>query len=1167
MDAEKLRFARDKLTRVFRYLEALNQHRNPAKRQIREQLWNLWLHDLPDHPSIKRGGNKPGASKVAGAESQNGKSHSGSFVLKAQRPSLTLPPTPPLEIAEWLEAGWDDPSRDSSVLESRREPEENIESRIARFADNSARPVAFQRWKALRDDWANSERPARASMKIFETLYALYGRIDREAERVELVLGDGILSWRRPEGGIYPPILLQRLQLQFNASVPEFTLSEADHPAELYSALFQSMADVDGRAIGRCREELEQEGFHPLFNGSASGFLKRLVVQLSPRGEFIEDGAPDSEQIDPRIGRDPVVFLRARTLGFSAAIEGILADLRTREDLPWSLLNIVGEESPIPDAGETGPPENSSELTDAEVLLSKPANPEQIRIAKQLEAHGGVLVQGPPGTGKTHTIGNLIGHLLAQGKSVLVTSHTTKALRMVRHHIVPELRPLCVSVLESDLDSRKQLESAVGSIAERLSRADAGSLEMQAKKLESERLDVLKKLDEIRNQLMEARADEYRDIAIGGKSWAPADAARQVMQEKEARGWIPGPVAAVAPLPLSPGELADLYRSGVSISREDEHELSGHLPELHDLPRAEDFEASVSERNRLGMEELDLRSDLWEAGAAQSSPGEIEGLAAALVQAVEPLSGKDKWKLAAVYAGRYGDVHRQPWDQLISFVRLVHREAANAQESFVKYGPESENSALKEQERIAGEILAHLEGGGKLGAFTLFTHKSWSQFLEQTKVNNTRPHLPEHFQALRQLLRLRGLREDLGARWDRQVATLGTPRSSEMGEELEKTLMQYCDSIEDCLDWQEHMWLPLQQQLKDIGFRWDKFLAEQPAVVGSEGELARIHIAVTDALLPILDSRFKKLKLLQLEEEFRDLKSRLKLAARVAKASKAIAQLFAAVNDENSNRYREAYGRLLELKSKQADLELRRALLAKLETAAPAWAGAIRNRTGVHGRSEPPRDAASAWTWRQLNDELDRRSGVSLQALQAKSEKLGEQLRRVTVELIDKRSWSSQARRTSSRQRQALVGWLDTIRRIGKGHGVRVSLLRAEAARKMSECRGAVPVWVMPLSRVVENFGPHTTRFDVVIIDEASQSDVMALVALYLGKAVLVVGDHEQVSPSAVGQDLGIIQNLIFQYLPGIPNSDLYDGQISIYDLARQSFGGTTCLVEHFRCV
>ena len=1166
MDAEKLRVARDKLTRVFRYLEALNQHRNPAKRQIHEQPWSFWLRDLPEHPSIQRGAARDSASKTKNGDSQSAE-EGANYVLKVQRPRLTRAPEPSEEIAAWLEDGWDDPSNALTFKQTLGE-EKNAEPRIVKFADDPARTASVEHWKLLRSEWVKAEKPARAAMKIFESLYALYGRIDREAERVDLVLGDGILSWRRADGGIYHPILLQRLQLQFDASVPEFTLSEADHPVELYSALFQSMNDVDGRAIGRCREELEQGGFHPLINGSTSGFLMRLAVQLSPRGEFLEGRAPDAEVNDPCIGRDPVLFLRSRTLGFAAAIEGILADLRTREDLPWSLLNIVGEESPIPEAGDPNPSTSGSVQADGNVLLSKPANPEQIRIAQQLEENGGVLVQGPPGTGKTHTIGNLVGHLLAQGKSVLVTSHTTKALRMVRNHIVPELRPLCVSVLESDLDSRKQLESAVGSIAERLSRADASSLEMQAKKLESERVDLLKKLDEIRNQLTEARADEYRDIAIAGRSWAPADAARQVVEEKEAHGWIPGPVAAVAPLPLSPGELADLYRTGVSISREDEHELSGHLPELHDLPRAEDFEASVSERNRLGMEDLDLRSDLWESGAAQSSPGEIEGQAAALAQAVEPLSGKEKWKLAAVYAGRYGDVHRQPWDQLISFVRVVHREAANTQELYVKYGPEApDNSAVKEQERIAGEILAHLEGGGKLGSFTLFTHKSWSQFVEQTRVNDTRPRLPEHFHALRQFFRLQGLREDLCARWDRQMATLGTPHSTEMGEEVEKTLMQYCDSIEECLGWQDHTWLPLQRRLEDIGLRWDKFLAEQPAVVGSDGELARIHVAVTNALLPILDSRFKKLRLLQLEEEFRDLKSRLKLAARVAKASKVIGQLLAAVSDEDSNRYREADERLLELKSKQADLDLRRALLAKLETAAPAWAGAIRNRTGVHGRSEPPRDPAFAWTWRQLNDELDRRASVSLEVLQAKSEKLREQLRRVTVELIDKCSWSSQARRTSSRQRQALVGWLDTIRRIGKGHGIRVAILRAEAAKKMSECRGAVPVWVMPLSRVVENFDPRTTRFDVVIIDEASQSDVMALVALYLGKTVLVVGDHEQVSPSAVGQDLSVIQNLIFQYLRGIPNSDLYDGQISIYDLARQSFGGATCLVEHFRCV
>ncbi|HEX4545101.1 MAG TPA: AAA domain-containing protein [Candidatus Acidoferrum sp.] len=1171
MDSDKLRVAREKITRVFRYLEALNQHRNPPKREIRDQLWHLWLHDLPAHPAIREGAPKssPASAKAKGTGGQSAENAgSASFVLRVQRPRLSRPPEPPDELAGWLEPGWDDPANPVSVLDSRKESRENGETRMPEFAAEPTRPAALRRWTLLREEWARNEKPARAAMRIFETFYSLYGRIDREAERVELVLGDGILSWQRAEGGIFHPILLQRLQLQFDASVPEFTLSEADYPVELYSALFQSMADVDGRAIGRCREELEQGGFHPLFNGATSTFLKRLVVQLSPRGEFLEERAPVGEQSDPRIGRDTVIFLRARTLGFAAAIEGILADLRTREDLPWSLLNIAGEESPVPDPAEADPSGNGCAQAEAAVLLSKPANPEQIRIARQLEEHGGVLVQGPPGTGKTHTIGNLIGHLLAQGKSVLVTSHTTKALRMVRHHIVPELRPLCVSVLESDLESRKQLESAVGSIAERLSRADAGSLDEEARRFEAQRLDLLRKLEDLREQLSDGRADEYRDIAMSGRTWAPADAARKVTEEKETLGWIPGPVAAVAPLPVTPAELTDLYRTNVSVSREDEMELSGHLPEIHDLPRPEDFEASVSERNRLGIEDLDLRGDLWQSGACQGPPEELAALAAQVAQAVEPLTGKEKWKLAAVYAGKYGGAHRQPWEQLVSSIRLVHREAANAQESLVKHGPQLTDPANQEdQQRVAGEILAHLAHGGKLGSFTLLTHKAWSQFIEFAKVNNSHPRLAEHFDALYKLAHLQSLRRDLSRRWDRQMASLGTPPSAHLGEEIEKTLMQYCDSIEDCLGWHERTWLPLQQQLADLGFRWEKFLAEQPAVIGPEGELARIGKAVRSALLAILDSRFQKLKLLQLEEEIRELKTQLKLASRAAKASKVIAHLLKAVQDEDSGEYREAYEGLLELKSRQADLDLRRTLLSKLESAAPAWATAIRNRTGVHGRGEPPRDPTAAWLWRQLNDELDRRAGVSLEALQSKSEKLREQLRRVTVDLIDRRSWSSQARRTSPRQRQALVGWLDTIRRIGKGHGIRVSLLRAEAARKMSECRSAVPVWVMPLSRVVENFDPRVTRFDVVIIDEASQSDVMALVALYLGKTVLVVGDHEQVSPSAVGQDLGIIQNLIFQYLPGIPNSDLYDGQISIYDLARQSFGGTTCLVEHFRCV
>jgi len=57
MDFEKLRIARDKLTRVFRYLEERTNTAIPRKRQIHEQPEPV-VHGLPSHSTIKRGSGK-----------------------------------------------------------------------------------------------------------------------------------------------------------------------------------------------------------------------------------------------------------------------------------------------------------------------------------------------------------------------------------------------------------------------------------------------------------------------------------------------------------------------------------------------------------------------------------------------------------------------------------------------------------------------------------------------------------------------------------------------------------------------------------------------------------------------------------------------------------------------------------------------------------------------------------------------------------------------------------------------------------------------------------------------------------------------------------------------------------------------------------------------------
>src|SRR5437868_11296436 len=75
-DEKSQRIGRERIARVFRYLKALNEHRNPAKRDLSEQPWTLWFRNLPDHPSIQR-------RLVNGKEVEE-----DDFVLKVGRPTL-----------------------------------------------------------------------------------------------------------------------------------------------------------------------------------------------------------------------------------------------------------------------------------------------------------------------------------------------------------------------------------------------------------------------------------------------------------------------------------------------------------------------------------------------------------------------------------------------------------------------------------------------------------------------------------------------------------------------------------------------------------------------------------------------------------------------------------------------------------------------------------------------------------------------------------------------------------------------------------------------------------------------------------------------------------------------------------------------------------------------
>ncbi|TAK29531.1 MAG: hypothetical protein EPO21_21355 [Chloroflexota bacterium] len=152
-------------------------------------------------------------------------------------------------------------------------------------------------------------------------------------------------------------------------------------------------------------------------------------------------------------------------------------------------------------------------------------------------------------------------------------------------------------------------------------------------------------------------------------------------------------------------------------------------------------------------------------------------------------------------------------------------------------------------------------------------------------------------------------------------------------------------------------------------------------------------------------------------------------------------------------------------------------------------------------------------------------------------------------------------------QRQHLVAWSKAVRSIGKGTGKYAPLHRRNAREHMNECRSAIPAWVMPIYRVAETIRPGRDLFDVVIIDEASQSVPEALLLAYLARKLVVVGDDKQISPEYVGIDREDVNHLRARYLGDMPHSDAFGVDQSFFDLAEIRCQGRICLREHFRCM
>ena len=1153
-----------KVLKLIDYIRQVCALRQNIVRGIKNEVWSLFVDELPVDP--KR------ICTYAPGEREDG------VLLEVAKPEFTPCPELPFDLLGWIRT----PNyRDFAVADiEAREEKLRHDSRLGdvmeRFVDSGVRLAALEKWKRQRTLWRSGEMVKSRTQKLFMELYEIYDRCRKDPEGLELVIGNAMFL-SGLDSAVNHPLLLKRVQLHYDRQ-GKMQVREADYPTEIYMDMFQDMPGVEPEGLREFAALVEERDIHPWAEGMEA-FLTEAAGVLTPNCRYA-DNRFDILPTDWYLTYSrQVLFLRRRSAGMERGIASLLDYIDKNGDVPEALTRIV-DPAAAPEQAEPF----SLNLADIrgeaeEILLTKEANAEQLAIARKIENSPAVVVQGPPGTGKTHTIANLLGHFLAQGQHVLVTSAASKALSVLKEKLPAGIQDLCVSLIG---DAKADMLHSVQGICERLSQDNPEELGKDALRLQEKRRAILSELDRLRSSLeqiqrLEAKRDYFE---LGGKVWSLSRMAAFIHDHQELDGIVPGEVAAV-PLPLTEGELERLYGSNAVFDAVSLKEVGENLPARSELlPPSE--AADILTRTAKDQAEMQgLLAGLQEAAVDSNgrlvkkgqlvAPGDLsrERLLAAqkLYATVDFAILDEKWAQEAILAGKLGGAHMEVWQMLERAIARVGQLKGQTMtrlfgHEFAYTGKRALNQELIQ---TLAEMADAFAADGRLSWWTKMRHQQWGRIAREFVIDGHGLESGQDCQLALQYVALQQARQEAVRKWEQLLVPFGMMSCEELakiGDDLDDLLAARFRQVMGLVHWQKDFWAELMLILRQAGVDAELIYSPNP--------FATPHEEMTEQLRWLREDYPAWQKLLLMQESRQDEADKLYTTKRSLGASDGALsyEFMTALNSSDAEAYAAAYDKLLRYEDLLPAYYERLDLMERLSAAAPAWAQAIAAQVGEPEGSKAPAEAGQAWLYAQFKRELGALPQLDVQKISGDIGRLTQELHQVTAKLAEKLAWQKLLENVSGTDLQAsLVGWSKAVVKIGRGKGRYAARHIKEARECMLEAQGAVPAWIMPLARVWQNLNPASPKFDVIIIDEASQADITALPLLYFGKKVIIVGDDKQVSPAAVGVTAADITHLQSVTIEGvIKHASLYTMDTSLYDIAQMNFTARM-LTEHFRCV
>jgi len=1037
--------------------------------------------------------------------------------------------------------------------------------------------------------WSKSEQPIRESIGIYGKLFTLKQQLEGGIvdAPVELVWGTGVATWRLQGKTIRLPLITKAVELSLNEKTMAIELRPRDMEPQIELRIY---SDSDNPNVRSVREKAEDfwanstEEFSPFESETFEPILKQAATLLDPKGVYIPDEEDQANSGNVPAAEDFlqvtdtwVIFARPRGASiFVQDLERFKVALKSMDNgaaIPNALAAIVTDPS-----NEVAPVQlpsfrglssvGSGDSASRDLFFPMPFNDEQVRIAQLLEVSDGIVVQGPPGTGKSHTIANIICHYLAEGKRVLVTSMRDPALSVLQDKLPEDIRPLVVSLLTSEREGMKQFQFAIERIASIAQSADKQGLERSIREEEEiiERLHSNIALCDRR--IAEWARKNLTAIDLDGEMIDPAAAAEEVVANVDDAGWLEdklGITPNFTPI-FDDGDIVALREARSKVAA-DLGCIDCTLPSNDSLPSIRE----ALETHKLLKELNGLETEIDDGALPALFRDDDEGIAAARVilskldardELISQISGEGRtWTEVLLSAMRKGSLTQEL--RILGSVGDEIDSLTAADGQFLSR-PISLPDGFEENSELYDAVTNLADGGRPFGLLGIVGKSTEKGLLASVRIVTSPASDSSDWQYVREYLDHLGSVKDLLVRWNAVTGKIDLPTYKTEASSIEQARNDY--QLVKQLRKLAQLEGILADEIKMLVPGWSN--SANPISSGPGSAEAR----------RILESHVRRFSLKRAEETRTTLLTLLRgyTGEIVAKIRKFV-QGSLGSDELFDDGFAESWNRLIEeltrLNNLRTDFDLINQVCSTIEeSGAPIWSRKLKQEPSAGAVDQLlPNSWRQIWRLRRLScflDEIDARNDLKIQSeVRRQNEVSLGQTYRTTIR---NRTFLRLLENATPSVKSALEAFRTAISKIGRGTGKRAVRYRRDARNAASLANPAIPCWIMPHYRVSESLPPDLGAFDLVVIDEASQSDLTALPALLRAKKVLVVGDERQVSPEGVGLAEDRITRLMEEHLRSqVPIfKPLMTPERSIYDLFKVVFADANVMLkEHFRCV